>query len=253
MNKSLLQTAAVALILLILPTSASMRAEAVVTIDPSIRYGTWQGWGTSLAWWAKVVGGFPEPSRSDYMTKGFDPVQGLGLNIVRYNIGGGENPLYQAPNKESLSFRAAVPGYEPSRGVWDWNADANQRWVLKSAIQHGANQLEAFSNSPPWWQTVSGSVGGGHNASDNLRPDADTDFADYLTQVVQYFHESWGGDFPGHRAAQLTGCLLVVLWRQRQQAGGLSYRSRASERRRQGRHCIPRSPRHGVCADDRFR
>ena len=203
MNKSLLQTAAVALILLILPTSVSMRAEAVVTIDPSIRYGTWQGWGTSLAWWAKVVGGFPEPSRSDYMTKGFDPVQGLGLNIVRYNIGGGENPLYQAPNKESLSFRAAVPGYEPSRGVWDWNADANQRWVLKSAIQHGANQLEAFSNSPPWWQTVSGSVGGGHNASDNLRPDADTDFADYLTQVVQYFHESWGwGDFPGHRAAQ---------------------------------------------------
>ena len=56
MNKSLLQTAAVALILLILPTSVSMRAEAVVTIDPSIRYGTWQGWGTSLGNIAGVVG-----------------------------------------------------------------------------------------------------------------------------------------------------------------------------------------------------
>ncbi len=98
-------------------------------VDPSIQYQTLQGWGTSLAWWANVVGGFPEPARSDYIRKVFDPVVGLGLNVVRYNIGGGENLAYHF-----MECRAAVPGFEPSAGVWDWAADANQRWVVDSAM-----------------------------------------------------------------------------------------------------------------------
>ena len=192
MNRKFVQTGAAALLMLILPALSAVRADPVVTVDPTIQYGAWEGWGTSLAWWAKVVGGFPEPARSDYMTKAFDPVKGLGLNVVRYNIGGGENPLYQAPNKETLSFRAAVPGYRSTPdGAWDWAADANQRWVLKSAMLHGANQLEAFSNSPPWWATVSGSVGGGRGGADNLRPDSDRAFTDYLAEVVRHFHDTW--------------------------------------------------------------
>lgn len=164
-------------------------------VDPGIQYQTWQGWGTSLAWWAKVVGGYPEPIRSDYIEKAFDPVKGLGLNIVRYNIGGGENPAHLAPNKQGLSFRTAVPGYEPQRGVWDWTADANQRWVLGAAIKKGVNQLEAFSNSPPWWMTKSGSVTGNVKAADNVRPDAYDAFADYLTEVTRHFRDAWGVTF----------------------------------------------------------
>ena len=131
-------------------------AAATVLIDPSIAFQPWQGWGTSLAWWAKAVGGFPEPIRSEYLEKAFDPVKGLGLNVVRYNIGGGENPLHQPPNPEFMVYRTNVPGYEPSPGVWDWTADANQRYVLQQSVRYGADQLEAFSNSPPWWMTVSG-------------------------------------------------------------------------------------------------
>lgn len=179
--------------LLIRLTGSVPAINATVTVDPNIRYQTWQGWGTSLAWWAKVVGGFPEPARHDYIEKAFDPVKGLGLNIVRYNIGGGENPLYQT--KPLLSFRCAVPGYEPSPGVWDWTADANQRWVLQESIKKGANQLEAFSNSPPWWATVSGSVTGNKGGADNLDPKFDGAFAKYLTTVVQHFHDSWGITF----------------------------------------------------------
>ena len=181
--------------LLVKITAATPAVEATVTIDPSIRYQTWQGWGTSLAWWAKVIGGFPEPARSDYIEKAFDPDKGLGLNVVRYNIGGGENPIYQAPNKPLLSFRAAVPGYEPSPGVWDWTADAGQRWVLQAAIQKGADQLEAFSNSPPWWATRSGSVTGAPKGADNLKPEFDGAFADYLTTVVAHFRNTWGITF----------------------------------------------------------
>jgi O-glycosyl hydrolase len=174
---------------------APARADYTATADPSVQYKTWQGWGTSLAWWAKVVGGFPEPVRSEYMDRAFDPVKGLGLNVVRYNIGGGENPAYRAPNPPFLSFRAAVPGFQSAPGVWDWTADANQRWVLHAAIRRGADQLEAFSNSPPWWMTRSGSVTGNVGGRDNLKPDSDAAFGDYLAGVVGHFHDAWGVTF----------------------------------------------------------
>ncbi|MDQ2798910.1 MAG: RICIN domain-containing protein [Armatimonadota bacterium] len=176
---------------LLLPLALPARADTTATVDPSIQYGTWEGWGTSLAWWAKVIGGFPEPTRSDYMDKAFDPVKGLGLNVVRYNIGGGENPAHQS----FMSFRAAVPGYQSAPGVWDWTADANQRYVLQAAIKKGANQLEAFSNSPPWWMTKSGSVTGNQGGADNLKPDQDAAFAEYLAGVVKHFHDQWGITF----------------------------------------------------------
>lgn len=170
-------------------------ADYTATPDPKIQFQTWQGWGTSLAWWAHVVGGFPEPARTDYMDKAFDPVKGLGLNVVRYNIGGGENPQHLAPNKQFLEYRCAVPGYQTAPGQWDWNADANQRWVLSAALARGANRLEAFSNSPPYWMTHSGSVTGNAGGTDNLKPEDDERFANYLTDVVKHFHDAWGIDF----------------------------------------------------------
>ena len=69
---------------------------------------------------------FPAAVRDDYLTKIFDPQKGLGMNVVRYNIGGGESP--SLPN--SMEYRARIPGYQAAQGVWDWNADANQRLVL---------------------------------------------------------------------------------------------------------------------------
>ena len=193
-----LKTAAVGLIAAltltqIMPTRVD--AASSVVVDPSVQSQPWEGWGTSLAWWAHVVGGFPEPIRTEYMDKAFDPVKGLGLNVIRYNIGGGENPAHLPPNKQFLSFRAAVPGFSPQPGVWDWSADANQRYVLKAAIQRGANQLEAFSNSPPWWATVSGSVTGGVNGADNMKPGMEDAFGDYLATVVKHFHDDWGVTF----------------------------------------------------------
>jgi hypothetical protein len=38
--------------------------DATLSVDPSIQYQTLQGWGTSLAWWANVVGGFPDAARN---------------------------------------------------------------------------------------------------------------------------------------------------------------------------------------------
>jgi hypothetical protein len=45
-------------------------------------------------------------------------------------------------------------------GTWNWDADANQRWMLLAARDRGAHIFEAFSNSPPYWMTVSGRASG---------------------------------------------------------------------------------------------
>src|SRR5437867_2498383 len=67
-------------------------ATVAVKVDPSQDLGSWEGWGSSLAWWGRAIGG---TGNADYYadliytTKTTDNYPGLGLNIVRYNIGGG--------------------------------------------------------------------------------------------------------------------------------------------------------------------
>ncbi|REE89063.1 galactan endo-1,6-beta-galactosidase [Paenibacillus taihuensis] len=177
------------------PAKEASAASYTAVVNPSVQYQTWEGWGTSLAWWANVIGGAPDSVRNDYANKLFSASGGLGMNIVRYNIGGGENPAY--PN--NMEYRARVPGYKASAAAsYDWNSDANQRWILNAAKSRIASSefiAEAFANSPPWWMTKSGSVTGGVNAAENLKDDMYDDFADYLTAVVKQFHDNWGIDF----------------------------------------------------------
>ena len=40
------------------PLVGSRMASDVVHVDPRVRYQTVEGWGTSLAWWANVIGGW---------------------------------------------------------------------------------------------------------------------------------------------------------------------------------------------------
>lgn len=147
------------------------------------------GWGTSLAWWARVAGAFPEATLDELLERIFGR-DGLRLNIVRYNIGGGENPAHH-----SLSHRAAVEGYLSRDGAWNWGADAGQRKVLLKSLRMGVTATEAFSNSPPWWMTHSGSVTGDKDGRGNLRDDMIGPFADYLATVVRHFRDRAGVEF----------------------------------------------------------
>ncbi|TKH41394.1 hypothetical protein C1I60_18565 [Paenibacillus terrae] len=176
------------LVLSILGTKTSAAGSDTAVVDPSQQYQTIEGWGTSLAWWGKVVGSYS--NRDEYAEKMFSPTNGLGLNVIRYNIGGGENP-----SSQYLEYRKAVPGYQPSQGGYDWNADANQRYMLQAAKSYGVNVFEAFANSAPYWMTISGSVSGAANGVNNLKPEYYDDFADYLTEVVKHFHDEWGISF----------------------------------------------------------
>ncbi|MGA1798972.1 glycoside hydrolase [Sphingomonas sp. 4RDLI-65] len=172
-------------------------AAVTVALHPAIdRPSTvFEGWGTALAWFANVTGGWPDAERQRLADLFYGP-DGLGWTIARYNIGGGnsaETPPY-------LRQGAAVPGFwrRPSgatckdwwraddEAVWDWSQDTNQRWwldAISARVKHPI--FEAFSNSPPWFMTVSGRVSGAEARTDeNLRPGQEGAFAAYLARSV---------------------------------------------------------------------
>lgn len=165
------------LLLFLFGSAVQVWSRPVVIVDPgAVRVNYFFGWGTSLCWWANVVGGYS--NREDYAALAFSS---LKLNIVRYNIGGGENPGIL----NTLQPRARMPGFEPAKGVWNWDADANQRWMLQRAVALGADRVVAFANSPPWWMTVSGSVTGSRDGMENnLQTGREKDFAIYLATVI---------------------------------------------------------------------
>lgn len=147
------------------------------TVSPASVISTnFEGWGTTLSWWANVVGGYS--NRNEYVNLAFNQ---LGLNIVRYEIGAGQNPAIVITNPP---YRAQMQGFEPSNGVWNWNADANQRWVLQAAEANGANLVEALSVSPPWWMCVNSNVDGNASGTNNLQVNCEDLFATYLATVI---------------------------------------------------------------------
>lgn len=171
-----------------------------VTMNPNITFQTLEGWGGSLCWWANVMGGYSDEKVKlicDWIT---NPTTGLNMNIFRFNIGGGDAPSHSHMRNDG----GAMPGYKHSaQALYNWQSDANQRKILQQLITSrientGKNDVKivAFSNSPPWWMTVSGCVSGSENGTTtNLKPEMFDDFADYLTDVTRYYHDSLGITF----------------------------------------------------------
>jgi O-glycosyl hydrolase len=170
------------------PPVSAEPGTTLVKVDPGAPLQTFEGWGTSLCWWANQVGGWSKTARDAFVEAVVDPVDGLGYNVFRYNIGGGENPAH-----EHMNEHREMPGFQPSAGTWTWDADANQRAVLMRIAERGnALVLEAFSNSPPYWMTKSGCASGSSDGSNNLKDDAYDTFADYLTEVVKHYRDEHG-------------------------------------------------------------
>jgi O-glycosyl hydrolase len=165
---------------------APATGDVSVGIDAATSYQTFEGWGTSLCWFGNVVGGFEDEQRNAIADRLFHPMNGLGLNVVRYNIGGGD-----APGHNHMGAGKEMPGFKASASSeYDWNADENQRWMLDAAIARipaAEFVAEAFSNSPPYWMTISGCASGASDGRNNLKSDQYDEFADYLTEVVLHF------------------------------------------------------------------
>lgn len=163
-----------------------------VILRPSFLASPWEGWGTSLIWWANFVGGLPEEEREYVLDLFFDPAKGLGLSVARYCIGGGANLAVDAQFRAPPRSFLCLPGFRAAPdGPYDWAADGRQRACLLGARARGATRFEACAYSPPWWMTVSGSVAGSTKDCDNLAPGFYDDFADYMTEVVRHYRDKY--------------------------------------------------------------
>lgn len=184
-----------------LDVAALANPAKLIQLDPSYQQAPFEGWGTALVWFANITGGWPD-AKKNKLADDLYSEQGLNFNIARYNIGGED-----APETEPYMRKGgAVPGYwnrpaEVTPGTenwwdpgnpshWDWDKDSNQQWWLLAAKERGADRLEAFSNSAPYFMTKSGFVSGNIKADqNNLKDDQYDNFATYLAEVVRYFNE----------------------------------------------------------------
>lgn len=202
------------------PPSAEAAAAAPVRITPNPATASekpFEGWGTSLVWFANATGNYP----ADVRQKLFDAVfgdDGLNLNIARYNIGGGnasDVPSYLRPGgavpgfwnpelnatdadgaitsnyADRARYKAAWNPDDPD--AYDFTKDSAQRWWL-DALKDKVTHWEAFSNSPPYFLTQSGYASGGINnaTSEQLATEDMDKFAGYLTTVVDELEKEHG-------------------------------------------------------------
>lgn len=185
-------------------------AEQKILLNPEVRYQTLKGWGTSLCWWGNSIGSWGDQDfngngradREEIAELAFSP-EYLNLNIVRYNVGGGD--------KENTSIKRCegiVPGWtEDMTGSKDGSkafdadafyakdteemADAGQLWMLEQANAYRQEEgdiiNEVFSNSPPYYMTKSGSSTGGYSWDpNNLKEDQYDEFAQYMARAVKW-------------------------------------------------------------------
>jgi O-glycosyl hydrolase len=184
------------------PEEAGKEVSREVTIDTSKRLQTIEGWGVSLCWWAHMCGKWEE-SKIDSLVDWLVSPDGLNYNIFRYNIGGGDDPQNRNCEVHHMvrgkGIRAEMPGFKhyPTDTAYDWQADSAQiKIMLKIRERRPDAIFEAFSNSAPWYMTVSGCVGGHKDKNkDNLRPDCYEAFADYLIDVCKHFKDAYGLEF----------------------------------------------------------
>ncbi|WP_285664689.1 glycoside hydrolase [Actinorhabdospora filicis] len=190
-----------------LPSTASA---ATSTIDPSRDFGAWQGWGTSLCWWANTFGDNDTVADLFFSRKtvpyGGTNLPGLGLNIVRYNAGGsnwdpaGGETMKVSPNiprfKQIQGYWRDWNSADPASASWNWYADAPQRNMMWKARDRGADTFELFSNSPMWWMLYNHNPSGPDvKATENLQNWNYRQHAVYLATIARYAHDHWGVDF----------------------------------------------------------
>ena len=186
---------------------AQSPATEVVKLDPAkgspFNSGVFEGWGTSLCWWANRVG-YSDKLTDAAVDAFFDADKGLGLNVARYNIGGGDDPLHRHITRSDSNMPGFAQPFLSEKGeiivdddgiaiyAYDWERDKNQMNVLAKILARNPDTIvEAFSNSPPYFMTWSGCSSGGSGAhkDNNLRPEYVAPFAEFLADVVKHFRD----------------------------------------------------------------
>ncbi len=186
------------LVMLLSSASVCFASEKVYYVELDLGnvspFGEFEGWGTSICWWGHHLGENLTDEQLEMVVKAlYDEDEGLGLNIARYNIGGGDDPTH---NHQREFDGRDMPGISTAPDVWNLENDMGQIKTLQLCVKYGADVVEAFSNSPPYYMTASGCSSGNHNSGENNLPDDKfDDFAEFLAEAVLRISKEYGIEF----------------------------------------------------------
>mgnify|MGYP002624431773 CR=1 FL=1 len=169
------------------------------TLDTATTYQTIEGFGASACWWSQDVGGWE--NAEDILKLLYSPTEGIGLNIYRYNLGGGsedqhDTALYVAG--------ARTHCFMQENGTYNWNNDANAMNCLSIANTLNPNlKVTLFANSAPYFMTKSGKTYGAleantvtddngnttttYSGTENLDSSKFDAFAGYIVTCAEHF------------------------------------------------------------------
>lgn len=148
---------------------------------------TLYGFGTSACWWAQAC---EDEKTQNEIAELLYGSSGLGLNIYRYNIGGGydeDNNRVANPWRRTESF--LVYDRESEASFWDFGRDKNAVEMMKKCLALGnIDTLILFCNSPHYSQTSTGQASGSllyHTC--NIPKMNYKKFVSYVLDVTQHF------------------------------------------------------------------
>ena len=122
-----------------------------IQIDNNKKFQTYDGIGASGAWWAQIVGGWDNKDENGEEIRNvisrllYGKSDGIGMNIYRYNIGGGSA---HSGNGEYSDFARRTESFDTSDGGYDFTRDKNAVYMMHQAVRDGAQEVILFVNSP---------------------------------------------------------------------------------------------------------
>ncbi len=163
-----------------------------ITLNPDKVYQEYDGIGASGAWWAQIVGGWTNTDENGEEVRNvisrllYDKKTGIGMNIYRYNIGGGSA---HSGNGEYSDFARRTESFDAGEGEYDFTRDANAVYMMKQAVKDGADEVILFVNSPIERLTKNGWAHLKKNQAfrTNLSRKNYSAFADYCLDVTEHF------------------------------------------------------------------
>lgn len=192
-----------------------------IGVNRYVEHQTFETFGTSSCWWSQTIES--EDVAREIAKLLYDDNEGLGLDIYRYNIGGGEkdnpNSRIWDVNRRTESFY--VLNEETGEYEYDFTRDKNARRMLDLAVQYGAEEVILFCNSPHFSMTASGHASGGLTEyASNLPKENYMAFVDYVLTIADWFvaqgypvtaispinepQWKWGGDWVGQEGCHYT-------------------------------------------------
>ena len=165
----------------------SQTADLTITIDEDQKGRKLDGFGASACWWSQIAG---KSENGEEIIKHLYSKEGLGLNIYRYNIGGGSADV-DSEIKDPWRVTESFYVYNESTGEYeyDFTRDASAQKMLDLALSYGCvDTVVLFANSPHYSMTLNGDTYGNKNWwVSNLPQENYEAYAEYLVTIAEYF------------------------------------------------------------------